>query len=131
MKTSCNSPCERLVVYSRPELCAEDTEPAQNDWKAEEPWTAILVEELANSFREFAKGSGRLARLAQRKKRCRIPSEGFNLLLAQRMEEVEDAFHTYMRRKEELLTHISSTARRAMEAHGKSSASPRQTRTPA
>lgn len=128
MKTSCDSSREAVIVYSAPETCVGTAQPMQDDWKLDEPWTAILVEEMARSFREFAKESGRLARLAQRRKRCGIPSEGFNLLLAQRMDEVEEAFRTYLRRKEELVNHIRATAWRATKARGNCSASARQTR---
>ncbi|HWF39925.1 MAG TPA: hypothetical protein VG322_15485 [Candidatus Acidoferrales bacterium] len=87
-------------------------------WKAEEPWMAILVEELGNSFRMFAKESGRLSRLVQAKKKCSIPSEGFNLQLSMRMECVESAFHIYMRRKDELLSYILATAHHAQRRAG-------------
>ena len=70
----------------------------------------IMVEELEKSFRQFAKESGRLSRLVQPKKKCPIPSEGFDFLVALRMDEVERAFRTYMRRKDELLTYILATA---------------------
>jgi hypothetical protein len=51
--------------------------------------------------------------MAQRKKKVCIPSDGFNQLLAQRLEDVERAFHLYLRRKEELLTYIEATGRRS------------------
>jgi hypothetical protein len=89
-----------------------------SDWKSEEPWMAILIEELGNSFRVFAKESGRLSRLVQAKKKCSIPSEGFNLQVSMRMECVERAFHTYMRRKDELLSYILATAHRAQRRSG-------------
>jgi hypothetical protein len=79
---------------------------------------AILIEELGNSFRMFAKESGRLSRLVQAKKKCSIPSEGFNLQLSMRMECVERAFHTYVRRKDELLSYILATAHRAQRRAG-------------
>ena len=81
-------------------------------WERQEPWMAILVDELGQSFREFARESSRLARLVQPKRKCRIPSEGFNLQLAMRMEKVDTAFHTYMRRKRELLSYILATPHR-------------------
>lgn len=87
--------------------------PEASKWKAEEPWMGILIEELGNSFRVFAKESGRLSRLVQAKKKCSIPSEGFNLQLSMRMECVERAFHIYMRRKDELLSYILATAHHA------------------
>lgn len=89
-----------------------------SDWKIEEPWMAILVDELGNSFRAFAKESGRLSRLVQAKKKCSIPSEGFNLQLSMRMESVEHAFHIYMRRKDELLSYILATAHHAQRRAG-------------
>ena len=92
--------------------------PTVPDWKEEEPWMAILVEELNNSFRIFAKESGRLSRLVQAKKKCSIPSEGFNLQVTMRMECVERAFHTYMRRKDELLSYILATAYRVQRRSG-------------
>ena len=109
MRSTRHSLCEKLEIHSNPEPCGENEDLAQHDWREEEPWTAILVEELARSFREFARQSGRLARLAQRKRLCSIPSEGFNLLLAQRIERMEGAFLTYMRRKNELMTHLGAT----------------------
>jgi hypothetical protein len=80
---------------------------------AEDPWLAISVNELQRAFRNFSKESGRLSRMAQRKKKVCIPSDGFNQLLAQRLEDVERAFHLYLRRKEELLTYIEATGRRS------------------
>jgi hypothetical protein len=74
---------------------------------------AISVKELQKAFRKFSKQSGRLSRLAQRKRKACIPSDGFNQLLAERLEEVERAFHLYLRRKEELLTYIETTSRRS------------------
>lgn len=81
----------------------------------QEPWMAILIDELGRSFREFARESSRLARLVQPKRKCRIPSEGFNLQLAMRMEKVGAAFRTYMRRKQELLSYILATASQAQK----------------
>ncbi len=68
---------------------------------------------MGKAFHNFSKESGRLARLAQKKKKICIPSEAFNHLLAQRMEDVERSFQSYMRRKAELLTYIQATAGRA------------------
>lgn len=84
-----------------------------HDDAAEDPWIAISVNELQRAFRNFSKESGRLSRMAQRKKKVCIPSDGFNQLLAQRLEDVERAFHLYLRRKEELLTYIEATGRRS------------------
>jgi len=83
------------------------------DWKSQDPWMAIWVEELEKAYREFARESGRLSRMAQRKKRIHIPSEAFSQLLAEKMEDVERAFQLYLRRKEELLTYLKTTARRS------------------
>jgi len=80
------------------------------NWEVQEPWMAILIDELNKSFREFAKESSRLTRMVQPKKKCRIPSEGFNLQLAMRVDKVDATFHTYMRRKQELLSYITATA---------------------
>lgn len=85
---------------------------------------AILVEELSKSFRVFAKESGRLTRLIQPKKACRIPSEGFNLQVAMRMDKVERAFHTYLRRKEELLSYIMATQPQRRSASAKKTSAP-------
>jgi hypothetical protein len=74
---------------------------------------AIWVEELEKAYREFARESGRLSRMAQLKKRVPIPSEAFSQLLAEKMEDVERAFQLYLRRKEELLTYLKTTARRS------------------
>lgn len=106
-----------------PSLIAEDAFGENADWKKEEPWMAILVEELGHSFRAFAKESGRLSRLVQAKKKCNIPSEGFNLQVTMRMECVERAFHTYVRRKDELLSYILATAYQA-QRRGTGTAAP-------
>lgn len=98
--------------------------PTISNWEAEEPWMAILVEELSKSFRVFAKESGRLTRLIQPKKACRIPSEGFNLQVAMRMDKVERAFHTYLRRKEELLSYIMATQPQRRSASAKKTSAP-------
>lgn len=98
--------------------------PTISDWEAEEPWMAILVEELGKSFRAFAKESGRLTRLIQPKKTCRIPSEGFNLQVAMRMDKVERAFHTYLRRKEELLSYIMATQPQRRSAPARKTSAP-------
>ncbi len=101
----------KLAVYSNLESSLENREPQPNvDWKTEDPWMAILVEELEKSFRHFAKETGRLTRLVQPKKKCHIPSEGFNCLVTLRMDKVERAFRTYMRRKDELLNYIQATS---------------------
>jgi hypothetical protein len=90
------------------------SEPKRNpDWKNQDPWMAIWVEELEKAYRHFARESGRLSRMAQRKKRVHIPSEAFSQLLAEKMEDVERAFQLYIRRKEELLTYLKTTARRS------------------
>jgi len=78
-----------------------------------DPWIAIRVDELGKAYRNFARESGRLSRLAQRKKKACIPSEAFNELLAERIEAVEQAFQLYKRRKEELLGYIRMTTRRS------------------
>lgn len=70
----------------------------------------ILVEELELSFRELARESGRLTRLVQPRKKCSFPAEGFNYLVAQRMQEVHSAFQIYIRRREQLLSYIKATA---------------------
>jgi hypothetical protein len=89
-------------------------QPVSNpDWKSQDPWMAIWVEELEKAYREFARESGRLSRMAQLKKRVPIPSEAFSQLLAEKMEDVERAFQLYLRRKEELLTYLKTTARRS------------------
>jgi hypothetical protein len=74
---------------------------------------AIWVEELEKAYRDFARESGRLSRMAQRKKRVHIPSEAFSQLLAEKMEDVERAFQLYIRRKQELLSYLKTTARRS------------------
>jgi hypothetical protein len=51
--------------------------------------------------------------MAQRKKKVPIPSEAFSQLLAEKMEDVERALQLYLRRKEELLTYLKTTARRS------------------
>jgi hypothetical protein len=41
------------------------------------------------------------------------PSEAFSQLLAEKLVDVERAFQFYVRRKEELLTYLKTTARRS------------------
>jgi hypothetical protein len=104
----------KLTVYSNLESSLENRGPQANaNSKTEDPWMAILVKELEKSFRHFAKETGRLTRFVQPKKRCHIPSEGFNCLLTLRMDKVERAFRTYMRRKDELLNYIQATSWKA------------------
>ncbi len=80
---------------------------------SQDPWIAIWSNELQRAFRDFSRESGRLSRLAQRKRKVTIPSEAFNQMLADRLELVERAFDLYIRRKEELLTYIAATSRRS------------------
>ena len=68
------------------------------------------IHELERAFCEFSKQAARLARLAQQKKKCSIPSDAFNHLLSERISEVELAFDAYIRRKGELLTNIKATS---------------------
>jgi hypothetical protein len=82
----------------------------QSDSAPDEHRLVILVEELEQSFRELARESGRLRRLVQPRKKCVFPAEGFNYLVAQRMEGVHSAFQTYTRRREQLLNYIKATA---------------------
>jgi hypothetical protein len=116
----CTSASGNAALCTNFESSMEETEllHSQPDLETEEPWMSILVEELGKSFREFAKESGRLSRLVQPKRGCCIPSEGFNLQLAMRMEKVDRAFHTYMRRKEELLSYILATTSQAQRKGG-------------
>lgn len=88
------------------------------NWEVQEPWMAILINELGKSFREFAKESSRLTRMVQPKKKCRIPSEGFNLQLATRVDKVDATFQAYMRRKQELLSYILATAAQGQKRSG-------------
>jgi hypothetical protein len=93
---------------------ASRAQPESNpDWKSQDPWMAIWVEELEKAYRDFARESGRLSRMAQRKKRVHIPSEAFSQLLAEKMQDVERAFQLYIRRKQELLSYLKTTARRS------------------
>jgi hypothetical protein len=103
--TSVQTVSRRAVSHSRPE--------GNPDWKNDDPWMAIWVEELEKAYRNFARESGRLSRMAQRKKKVHIPSEAFSQLLAEKMEDVERAFQLYIRRKQELLTYLKTTARRS------------------
>ena len=70
---------------------------------------AILAEGLERSFRDFARQCGRLKRLVQKKKGCPIPSDGFNQLLLQSMDDIDRSFQIYVRRKNELLSYIRAT----------------------
>lgn len=99
------------ILSSSPAPSSEETREESLDPEVQDSWMAISVTELQKAFRDFSKKSGRLSRLAQRKRKACIPSDGFNQLLAERLEEVERAFHLYLRRKEELLTYIETTSR--------------------
>ena len=101
------------ILSSSPAPSSEKTREERLDPAVQDSWMAISVTELQKAFRDFSKKSGRLSRLAQRKRKACIPSDGFNQLLAERLEEVERAFHLYLRRKEELLTYIETTSRRS------------------
>jgi hypothetical protein len=101
------------ILSSSPAPSSEKTREESLDPAVQDSWMAISVKELQKAFRKFSKQSGRLSRLAQRKRKACIPSDGFNQLLAERLEEVERAFHLYLRRKEELLTYIETTSRRS------------------
>jgi len=101
------------ILSCSPAPALEKTREKSIDPAVQDSWMAISVNELQTAFRDFSKQSGRLSRLAQRKRKACIPSEGFNQLLAERLEEVERAFHLYLRRKEELLTYIETTSRRS------------------
>jgi hypothetical protein len=103
--TSVKTVSTRTVSQVQPE--------SNPDWKSQDPWMAIWVEELEKAYRDFARESGRLSRMAQRKKKVPIPSEAFSQLLAEKMEDVERALQLYLRRKEELLTYLKTTARRS------------------
>jgi len=103
--TSVQTVSTRTVSQVQPE--------SNSDGKGRDPWMAIWVEELEKAYRHFARESGRLSRMAQRKKRVHIPSEAFSQLLAEKLVDVERAFQLYVRRKEELLTYLKTTARRS------------------
>jgi hypothetical protein len=108
-----NSPTAGWVVHdSNPQPAPIQSHPSttQANSTPDERWIVILVEELELSFRELARESGRLTRLVQPRKKCVFPAEGFNYLVAQRMEEVHSAFQIYMRRRERLLSYIKATA---------------------
>jgi len=104
-----NSSSTKFVVYSRPKPTPENTKVKRIDWKGEDDLN-IWIRELESAFCEFSKQAALLARLAQHKKECSIPSDAFNHLLSERISEVELTFEVYMRRKEELLTNIKATS---------------------
>jgi hypothetical protein len=108
-----NSPSAGWVVHdSNPEPTSAQSHPSttQANSTPDERWIVILVEELELSFRELARECGRLTRLVQPRKKCGFPAEGFNYLIAQRMEEMHSAFQIYIRRREHLLSYIKATA---------------------
>jgi hypothetical protein len=106
-----NSSSTKFLVYSRPK-------PATLENKKIDAKTEVDVDidigitkclrELEAAFCEFSKQAARLARLAQQKEKCSIPSDGFNHLLSERISEVELTFDAYIRRKEELFTNIKA-----------------------
>ena len=81
--TSVQTVSTRTVSQVQPE--------SNPDWKSQDPWMSIWAEELEKAYRDFARESGRLSRMAQRKKKVPIPSEAFSQLLAEKMEDVERA----------------------------------------
>jgi hypothetical protein len=109
-----NSSSTKFVVYSRPKPAPpENKRVIKIDWMTEDDIDiriTIWIRELERAFCEFSKQSARLARLAQQKKECSIPSDAFNHLLSERISEVELTFEAYVRRKEELLTNIKATS---------------------
>jgi hypothetical protein len=100
------------VVYSRPQPATPENKKVKEiDWKTAN--IDIWIGELERAFCEFSQQAVRLARLAQQKKECSIPSDAFNHLLSERISEVELTFEAYIRRKEELLTNIKTTSQRS------------------
>jgi hypothetical protein len=100
------------VKASEEQVSKSNAGSASPSLKTEDRWIAIRAAELERAYVEFARESGRLARLARRQKKVPIPSEGFNQLLTEKMEDVERLFLLYIRRKEELLACLQTTARR-------------------
>ncbi len=99
------------IAYSTPMRASEKSGHSTNaGWKREEPWIRISADELGRALGELSKQAGRLAQLVQSKMKCRIPSEAFDHLLTERMEEVSRSFDMYILRKQELLTCIKATA---------------------
>jgi hypothetical protein len=108
-----NSSSTKIVVYSRPKPATPENKKVKEiDWKTADN-IDIWIRELERAFCEFSKQAARLARLAQQKKECSIPSDAFNHLLSERISEVELTFEAYIRRKEELLTNIKTTSQRS------------------
>lgn len=97
-----------FVVYSTQRSVPRES--PEDYWKAEDPWITIWVDELGRDFGQFSKQVGRLMRLVQHRNKCPIPSDGFDHMLNQQMREIERAFDSYRRCKEELLTYIKATA---------------------
>ena len=104
-----NSSSTKFVVYSRPKAATLANK--KIDGKTEVDIDIRItkcVRKLETAFCEFSKQAARLARLAQQKEKCSIPSDAFNHLLSERISDVELTFDAYIRRKEELFTNIKA-----------------------
>jgi hypothetical protein len=104
-----NSSSTKFVVYSRPKPATLANK--KIDGKTEVDIDIRItkcVRKLETAFCKFSKQAARLARLAQQKEKCSIPSDAFNHLLSERISEVELTFNAYIRRKEELFTNIKT-----------------------
>lgn len=74
----------------------------------EEPQLELLMGDVTQTFRNFAKTSRKLERLA-RKSGVPVSSEGFNHLLGEQLREVNRAFEAYKKSREEMYSYIKST----------------------
>jgi hypothetical protein len=72
---------------------------------AVDPRVARFIADVSRVFCCFSKGVRKLERQARRMRGPLCP-EGYNHLLDEQVREVEGAFHTYMRLREELFTCI-------------------------
>jgi len=112
-----NSSSTKFVVYSRSKPATPENKKVKKlDCKRNVDIDIRItncVRELETAFCEFSKQAARLARLAQQKEKSSIPSDVFNHLLSERINEVELTYDAYLRRNEELLSNIKATSQRS------------------
>ena len=109
-----NSCSTKFVVYSRPKPATLENKKINGKTEIDiDIRITNCVRELETAFCEFSRQAARLARLAQQKEKCSIPSDAFNHLLSEGISEVELTYDAYIRRKEELLANIKAISQRS------------------
>jgi hypothetical protein len=109
-----NSSSTKFVVYSRPKLATLENKKIDRKTEVDiDIRITQCVRKLETAFCEFSKQAARLARLAQQKEKCSIPSDAFNHLLSEGISKVELTFDAYIRRNKELFTNIKAISQRS------------------